>query len=170
MKKNQTDIISILFSSLLMLPLLLVIILQLWQLHLNHTAHKRIEKETVRTIVIKDEDVVWKEAGREVTIKGEYFDLISWSLKDGVYTFTGIYDKEETAVSNMLEKQNASGNFIIRLLIIGQCFASIVFFLVNFSIFSRFKKQLSFFSNHYKYLFLRIIVHPPRNVSFAEVR
>ena len=123
-----------------------------------------MENENIQTLTVKSDDVIWKEEGREVTIKGEYFDLVSWSLENGYYTFTGAFDREETAVSNLLEKQNFSENIMIRLFLIGQCFAAIVSFLFNQSVFLRKKKQFEYFFNPYKYLFLRIISPPPRKL------
>ena len=169
-RKNQTNIVSIIFSCLLILPLLLVIILQLWQFYLSQTAERRMETETIQTITVKADDVIWGEEGREVTIKGEYYDLVSWSLENGYYTFTGVYDREETAVSNLLEKQNLSENIIIRMFLIGQCFAAIVYFLTNESFLFRKKKQFGYFLNPYKYLFLRIISPPPRNGHSFSIR
>src|SRR5687767_15550054 len=103
-----------------------------------------METECIQTIKVKVDDVIWREEGREVTIKGEYFDLVSWSLDNGYYTFTGVNDREETAVSNLLEKQNISENVIIRLLLIGQSFAAIVCFLSHHSVFFRKKKQFGY--------------------------
>lgn len=162
MRKNQINIISFFFSTLLILPLLLVIFFQLWQYHLSETGTERMETESIQTITVKVEDVIWKEEGREVTIRGEYFDLVSWTLNNGTYTFTGVFDEEETAVNKLLEKQNFSENIIIRLLIIGQCFASLIFFLLNDFKFTGKQRKFQYFFTGYKFLFLKIIAPPPR--------
>ncbi|MGZ5191226.1 MAG: hypothetical protein ACXWCZ_09420, partial [Flavisolibacter sp.] len=74
--------------------------------------------------------------------------------------------REETAVNNLLEKQNRSENIIIRLLIIGQCFAAVVSIFSNESISLLKKIKFGYFLNNYKYIFLRVIAPPPRNESF----
>jgi hypothetical protein len=161
LKRNKIHIIPVIFGSLLALPLIIIVVLQLWQVYLSNTAYERMEEENVQTLVVESSRVVWKEAGREVTIDGEYFDLVSWSLKDGKYTFTGVFDKEETAIAAMLEKQSSTSNFISRLLLFSQCFAAMLS-LISFMFFSRFQKSLSFFSSQYKFLFQKIIAPPPK--------
>jgi len=120
-----------------------------------------MEEENIQTLDVETNRVIWKEEGREVTIDGEYFDLVSWSLKDGKYTFTGVFDKEETAIANMLEKQSSTGNFISRLLLFSQCFASTLCF-ISFVFFPALQKRFSFSSDQYQFLFQKIITPPPK--------
>lgn len=152
------------FGSLLLLPLILIVALQLRQVFLFNTAYERMEEENIQTLVVETNRVVWKEEGSEVTIDGEYFDLVSWNLKEGKYTFTGVFDKEETAVVNMLEKQSATGNFISRLMVFSQCLAAIVLFSFFFSFFPYLQKPFAFFLNTYKFLFKTIITPPPKAI------
>lgn len=169
MKPKKIHIIPAIFCGLLSLPLILIVVLQLWQFYLINTAYERMEEEHIQTLVVKSEQVVWKEEGREVTIDGAYFDLVSWSLKDGNYTFTGAYDREETAVANMLEKQTGMGNFISRLMLFSQCLAAIVIYVFSFLNLPYLLKQFAFFSTRYKFLFRKIISPPPRLFhSFSE--
>lgn len=157
------------FGSLLLLPLILIVALQLWQIHLFNTAYERMEDENIQTLIVGSDRIVWKEEGREVTIDGEYFDLVSWSLKDDNYTLTGVFDSGETAVAKMLEKQSTAGNFISRLLMFSQCFAAMVVFSFSFSIFPYLKKQFAFFFNYYKSLFRTIISPPPKTIHFLSI-
>ncbi len=162
MRKNQLHIFAIVICSLLTIPLLSIVVLQLRQKYLSATAEERIEFSLIETISVPESKLVWREEGREVTIDGEYFDLVSWKLENGIYTLSGVYDKEETAISNLLEKQAGAQSSLIRLLILGQCFAAIIIYLINFFYIHRLNKASAFFENHYKYRHLDIILAPPR--------
>ena len=162
MKKNRKHIASFFFGSLLLLPLVFIMLLQGLQFYLSHTADERMEERSIETLVVAEHKVEWKEKGREVTIDGKYFDLVSWSLQDGKYTFTGVFDEDETAVMELLGKQQVFWNSIIRLLLIGQSFAAIVILTVQFSCTSILSGNWSLFENRYKFLFNRIISPPPR--------
>ena len=132
---------------MLALPLLFIVFLQLWQLYLSNTAYERIEKEQIKTVIVESHRVMWKEEGREVTIDGEYFDLIAWSLNEEKYTFTGVFDKEETAIVNMLEKQSSNGISISRLMIFFSVFSSywIFFYQISQDIANSFKTHYLLF-------------------------
>lgn len=121
-----------------------------------------MEEKKLQTVVVDSDKVIWREAGREVTIDGEYFDLVSWNLTDGKYTFTGVYDEEETAVVNLLQKQSETGTSIIRLMFFGQLFVSLVCYIFNFSLFPESKTQFAFTQSRYQYLFNKNISPPPR--------
>lgn len=124
-----------------------------------------MEEKSVQTLVVDEQKVEWKEEGREVTIEGEYFDLISWHLENGKYTFTGVFDEEETAVVGLLEKQQVFWNSIIRLLLLGESFVALVYLLIQFSFVFNNSKNWSLFENRYKFLFNKIISPPPRFCS-----
>ena len=91
-----------------------------------------MESRSVVTVTASAQDVIWREEGREVTIKGEYFDLISWDLKGDTYTFTGVFDEEETAASNLLHQSNERNNSLIRLMAFSQCFAAVYYYQFQF--------------------------------------
>lgn len=122
-----------------------------------------MEERTLQTVVAEEYKVQWREAGREVTIDGKYFDLVTWNLENGTYTFTGVYDDEETAVMELLGKQQLFWNSIIRLLLISQCFAAFVIYLIHLSCIRLNLKTWSVFQNRYKFLFNKIISPPPRD-------
>lgn len=162
MRKNRLHIFAIIICSLLTIPLLSIVVLQLRKEYLFITAEERMEPSSLQTIVVSESKVIWREEGREVTIDGEYFDLVSWKLEEGIYTLTGVYDKEETAITNLLTKQAGADSSLIPLLILGQCFAAAIFYLFNFSSFGQIKITRCFFQDHYKYLFRNKILAPPR--------
>ena len=144
--------------------MLCILFLHLYQWQLNHTREERMEDQLLQTLNVTEDKVVWKEEGREVTIDGAYFDLSSWSLENGIYTLTGVFDQEETQVNQMLEKQNGLSGYIISFLFFGQCFAALVIYFINFLIPSLIPKKRFPSGVQYKYLFLRRIIRPPRFV------
>ena len=57
---------------------------------------KRLEDgKDLQTVVIPQEKIVWIEE-HEIWINNHMFDISSFKLKNGVYTFTGLYDEDET--------------------------------------------------------------------------
>lgn len=163
MRKNRSYIISLLFSSLLLLPLLLIIVLQLWQLHIKHRSEERLESRSLQTIEVAADKVKWEEEGREVTINGEFFDIKSYTESDGKYILTGVWDEQETAIKNVLNKKAegpAAG--IIQLLFLGQCFAAMVLFFFELSSHKFIKRVFGPYLDHNKYPYILIIAPPPR--------
>ena len=54
-----------------------------------------MEAGQLQTIIIPENNVVWMDK-HEIWINGSMFDIESSELANGVYTFTGMYDEEET--------------------------------------------------------------------------
>ena len=121
-----------------------------------------MDDRQLQTVVVEESKVVWREANREVTIDGEYFDLVSWELKDGFYSFTGVYDEEETAVMELLGKQQTFWKSIISLLLIGQCFGVFILYIIELNSWNYLNRTFRLFENRYRFLYLRIISPPPR--------
>ena len=165
MKKKQTHILSLLFCSLLLLPLVSIIALQLWQWNIQHGALKRLENESLQSIVVTIDKLVWEKENKEVNINGELFDVKSLRVEDGKFILTGLFDKKETAIKNLLKKQaGKSGNTIIQLLVLGQCFVTIIFYLFNFSIPKVLIKRFSLFTIVFSSFYQNLIAPPPKAI------
>jgi hypothetical protein len=93
--------ISLLFSVIMALPLTFCVVTEIKQRQLKHDARERLEKINSVTVILSCHEFQWTEAGKEISIRGELFDLKSYSAKNGTFTFRGLFDKDETALDNL---------------------------------------------------------------------
>ena len=128
MEKRRLNINAILLGCILLLPPAFIAALQLWQVMLSLTPYSRMETGAVVTVTASQKEVIWKEEGREVSINGEYFDIISWKMDGDIYSFTGVFDEEETAAANLLQKSTEGNSSIIWLMAFSQCFAAVFYY------------------------------------------
>lgn len=79
---------------------------------------EKLEKENLQTITIAEDKVVWMDK-HEIWINNSMFDIHSKILKNGVYTFTGLYDEKETLLvekhKRSTEKNNNENKLISQL-------------------------------------------------------
>jgi hypothetical protein len=71
------------------------------QQQLKNEARARLEKLNLKRIVLSASEFQWTEAGKEITIHGELFDIKSYSQKNGKFIFFGLFDKEETTLDKL---------------------------------------------------------------------
>jgi len=57
---------------------------------------ERMEEQLLHTITLADEDINWVKEGKEIWVQDKMFDIKSIEHKDGMTTFHGLYDEEET--------------------------------------------------------------------------
>ncbi len=88
-----------------MLPVLSVCVQQYHQFHLQRRGKERLEKELLQTISLKARSVQWVREEEEILVDGRLFDVKSYSIKNGTYTFTGLYDEDETMVVRKIRSQ-----------------------------------------------------------------
>ena len=122
-RRNQRHIISLFFAGVLVLPPLLMMILQLRQLHLRHEAMESMEEKELQTITLKTHDFIWVKKEKEILTGDRLFDVKTYTENDGLFRLTGLYDEKETAIKKILSRHHPkpqSGNIIIQLLIFGQ--------------------------------------------------
>jgi hypothetical protein len=89
--------ISLLFSVIMALPLTFCVVTEIKQQQLKHEARARLEKINLKTIILSAQEFHWTEAGKEINIRGELFDIKSYSVKNCKFTFSGLFDEDETA-------------------------------------------------------------------------
>jgi len=68
---------------------------------------KMTEELTIRkleTIILTEEDVKWVDK-HEIWVNNRMFDISQKKLENGIYTFTGLYDDEET---ELIQKEKKS--------------------------------------------------------------
>ena len=159
---------TFIFAALLALPLLSIITIQLYGLHLQHQALERLEKASLQTISIPLSKLVWEKKNREVNIDGELFDVKNFSVNGSEVVLTGLYDKKETAIKNFLKGQ--CGSFfdsVIGLLLIAQCFAAISFAGLTFFFYACLKKRTGFFKENILSFYYQLISPPPKAFCLA---
>jgi len=99
--RTSRETISLFFSVIMALPLTFCVLAEIRQQHLKNEARARLEKLNLRTLVLSASEFQWTEAGKEISIRGELFDVKSYSTKSGKFIFSGLFDKEETALDTL---------------------------------------------------------------------
>ena len=61
---------------------------------------EKLEISLLQTITIKEKDVIWMD-DHEIWVNDQMFDIRTKKLENGQYTFTGLFDEEET---NLVKK------------------------------------------------------------------
>jgi len=65
-----------------------------------HEMKEKLETSLLQTITINEKEVVWMD-DHEIWVNEHMFDIETKKLENGIYTFTGLYDEEET---NLVKK------------------------------------------------------------------
>ena len=61
---------------------------------------EKLETSLLQTITIYEKEVVWMD-DHEIWVNEQMFDIQTKKLENGIYTFTGLYDEDET---NLVKK------------------------------------------------------------------
>ena len=162
MQINTRHIVALIFILIIALPcisMMSLMIKQQW-----HSAHseERMEEEELVKIQVPSEDLVWQEEGREVTIKGKFFDLASWKLENGIYHLTGVFDDDETEMAEQQEEGRKLFQSLISLFMIAHCFAASLYYLFNFRFHPDAVPLRAGRATVYSFLFSKKYFIPPR--------
>ncbi|RYZ44988.1 MAG: hypothetical protein EOO14_26305 [Chitinophagaceae bacterium] len=145
MRKRGRHISAAIFSTMLLFPLLAMLLLQLGKAYIQSTREERLETEDLVTVVLPSEKVVWEEEGRELWVGDQMFDVASYTILDGNYHLTGVYDDDETEVAGSLLHLLLSGNnagFLQFLLLLQSFAGSILLLYFSVAFFVRKKKVI----------------------------
>lgn len=82
-------------------PLLFALFLSLKKEQNRNRMKEKLETHSLHTIVIPANEVIWVKK-HEIKIRNRMFDIKTSKLENGVYTFSGLYDDEETS---LIEKE-----------------------------------------------------------------
>ena len=66
---------------------------------------RELEDHCLQTVQQKAQDVRWAKPGKEIWVGNSLFDIKTAVLKDGRYTFTGLFDKDETQLVRFDKEQ-----------------------------------------------------------------
>ena len=59
---------------------------------------EELEKQSLHVVTLKNNDIIWLKAGKEIFLKGKMFDIKTAETRNGYTTFKGLYDEEETTL------------------------------------------------------------------------
>jgi hypothetical protein len=100
-----------------MLPQLLLFSFDIQKMIIHHRMKEKLKRDHLQTITVPEDKVVWMDK-HEIWVNEHMFDIHSKKLENGIYTFTGLYDEEETLLvkkeRNVTEK-NEEENKILTL-------------------------------------------------------
>jgi hypothetical protein len=67
---------------------------------------EKLEKQLLQTITIHEREVQWANDEKEIWVNGHLFDIKTTSFRDHHFTFTGLFDEQETIlVKNIQQEQ-----------------------------------------------------------------
>ncbi len=105
-KTNTKKITSLFFILLGFTPLLLVLTFHFKKEDIRHRMKEKLETaRELQTLVIPLEKVIWMD-DHEIWINNQMFDIHTKTLDNGIYTFKGLYDQEETELENQKKNSN----------------------------------------------------------------
>jgi len=92
------------------MPVLFTLLFLFKQQLVRHEMKEKLEQEMLHTIIVPVAEVQWVKYKKEIRFQGKMFDIKSFTIKNGQYSFTGLYDEEETALNNHFEKNTEQKN------------------------------------------------------------
>lgn len=108
---------------------------------------KKLETDKLQTIVIPEEKVIWMDK-HEIWVNEHMFDIHSKKLENGIYTFTGLYDEDETEL--VKKERKATGDNTEQNKLLAQFFKNLPGFYNEIN--------NSFFTPHFKHSFNLFII------------
>jgi hypothetical protein len=85
-------------------PVLLTVWMLCLQAWIRHEMLEKLEKENLETLVLRTEEIHWKEKGKELLIDGQLFDVLNMTPTAAGYRVSGLWDTAETAIKNNLDQ------------------------------------------------------------------
>lgn len=95
MRHLLKKIIAVFFLLAGFMPVLITLLFLYKQQLIRHEMKEKLEKSLLQTIVINEKNVVWMD-DHEIWVNEHMFDIHTKKLENGIYTFTGLYDEQET--------------------------------------------------------------------------
>ncbi|HEY1021931.1 MAG TPA: hypothetical protein VGE06_06435, partial [Flavisolibacter sp.] len=149
MRNGSRHISAGIFSTMLLLPVLAMLLLQLGRAYIQSTREERLHTESLVTVVLPAGQVVWEEDEKELWVGNRMFDVASYTILDGHYHLTGVYDDDETEVAGsllhfFLSQDDAA---FLQFLLLLQAFAGSLLLIQDRSTFFIKKKRTVFHLN-----------------------
>jgi hypothetical protein len=99
-------ITSLFFILLGFAPLLFVLVVSIKKNDIHRQMKEKLKSQHLQTIILPENEVTWMDK-HEIWVNNSMFDIHSKKLENGIYTFTGLYDDDETELVE--QERNAAG-------------------------------------------------------------
>ena len=125
-----------------------------------------MENQSLHSITLANNEIHWVKKGKEIRVNGKMFDIKSTITKNGLTTFYGLYDEEETLLKTVFEKgckkKMADENMLLGQLF--QCLLGVYFIPINQNPVLAYKQihEGSFKSPKIQSRFKTILTPPPQ--------
>lgn len=88
-------------------PILLAFYFTIRETLIHWEMKKKLESHELQTVIVPESEVIWME-DHEIWVNNSMFDIRTKKLENGIYTFTGMYDEDETAMVMKQRKTSRS--------------------------------------------------------------
>lgn len=105
-KKNIT---ALAFLLLVASPLLVLVGYALQKQYLRHQMKEQLEKANLQTLLLQPHQLHWAEAGKELWINNQLFDVKEITRTSNGYCVKGLFDAQETAINQKAAQQSETG-------------------------------------------------------------
>lgn len=85
-------------------PLLFTLFVTLKKKEIRHKMKEELELQELHTVIIPESEVIWMD-DHEIWVNNSMFDIQTKKLENGIYTFVGLYDEEETLLVEQERKE-----------------------------------------------------------------
>jgi hypothetical protein len=93
-----------LFLLLGLSPLFIAFSVTVREYVIRERMRKMLESHDLQTVVVAERDVIWMD-DHEIWVNESMFDIRTKKLENGIYTFTGLYDADETELVREQQKK-----------------------------------------------------------------
>ena len=151
-------------GAILLLPVLAMCVLQVGQAYIQSTRDERLESEELVQVKLQAKEVVWEEEGKELWVGNHMFDVSAYTIKDGYYHLTGVFDDDETEIAGSLLHSlfAKKGTALLHLLLLLQCFSASLLLPELVNKFRIRSKDLTFYFSVLPTPFHMVLAPPPR--------
>ncbi|MBL0304944.1 MAG: hypothetical protein IPQ25_02605 [Chitinophagaceae bacterium] len=157
MRTKAKQISGIFFTLLGLVPLLFILLITLKKHDIRHRMKEKIGQQQLQTIVLSEAEVIWMDK-HEIWVNNSMFDIHTKNLDTGIYTFTGLYDEEETM---LVEKERtAAGENNDQTKLLAQLFKCLPVFC---------NQDTDIVDLNFQYNSYNQIVHPNPIYQFREI-
>ena len=103
MSRYKQIVVALVLLLITSIPCLLFVYYQSAQWYAQQQMEEKLEKAHLQTLSIPVSEVKWFRENKEIIVGQKLFDVKSVINRDGIASFTGLYDDQETNIKTQLE-------------------------------------------------------------------